>query len=45
MLARAEGRRIVPQFFIDDTGIGGYDELYSLEKRGTLDTLLAGLEQ
>jgi glutaredoxin 3 len=45
MLARAEGCRTVPQIFIDDIGIGGYDELYSLEKKGTLDTLLAGLEQ
>ena len=45
MLARAEGRRTVSQIFIDDIGIGGYDELYSLEKKGALDTLLAGSEQ
>lgn len=45
MLARAEGRRTVPQIFIHDIGIGGYDELYGLDKKGALDTLLAGTEQ
>ena len=45
MLARAEGRRTVPQIFIDDIGIGGYDELYGLDKKGALYTLLAGTEQ
>ena len=45
MRARAEGHPTVPQIFIDDISIGGYDELYSLEKKGALDTLLARLEQ
>ncbi len=35
------GRRTVPQIFIDDESIGGFDELYSLEQQGKLDVLLA----
>lgn len=41
MRARS-GRRTVPQIFIGDTPIGGFDELYALEKSGELDKLLAG---
>ncbi|MBD2654794.1 glutaredoxin 3 [Synechocystis sp. FACHB-383] len=41
MAARAEGRRTVPQIFINDQGIGGCDQLYSLDSRGQLDPLLA----
>ncbi|MEM9529816.1 MAG: glutaredoxin 3 [Pseudomonadota bacterium] len=37
MLARAEGRRTVPQIFIDGRGIGGYTELYRLEQAGGLE--------
>ena len=40
MLLRAEGRRTVPQIFINDLGIGGCDDLYALEKAGKLDSLL-----
>jgi glutaredoxin 3 len=36
------GRRTVPQIFINDASIGGYDELARLESRGVLDRLLAG---
>lgn len=36
------GRRSVPQIFIGDRHIGGYDELNALNKSGELDTLLAG---
>lgn len=36
------GRRTVPQIFIGDTPIGGFDELYALDKSGELDKLLAG---
>lgn len=38
----AEGRRTVPQIFINDQAIGGYDDLYALDKAGKLDALLAG---
>lgn len=34
------GRRTVPQIFINDDPIGGFDELYSLEQQGKLDDLL-----
>lgn len=40
MLARSGGRRTVPQIFIGDRHVGGFDELYALEKAGTLDALL-----
>ncbi|MDP1574933.1 MAG: glutaredoxin 3 [Coxiellaceae bacterium] len=40
MLLRAEGRRTVPQIFINDRGIGGCDDLYALEQAKKLDTLL-----
>lgn len=40
MLARAEGRRTVPQIFIDDAAIGGCDELLMLDHQGKLDPLL-----
>jgi glutaredoxin 3 len=36
----ASGRRTVPQIFIDEQSIGGFDELYELEQSGQLDTLL-----
>lgn len=35
------GRRTVPQIFIDDEYIGGYDDLASLNHAGKLDALLA----
>ena len=42
MVARGtHGRRSVPQIFINDKHIGGSDDLYSLERQGQLDTLLA----
>lgn len=34
------GRRTVPQIFINDEPIGGFDELYSLDQQGELDRLL-----
>lgn len=40
MLAKAEGRRTVPQIFINDKPIGGYDDLHALDVDGKLDPLL-----
>ncbi|ABD01126.1 glutaredoxin 3 [Synechococcus sp. R55.6] len=40
MAKRANGRRSVPQIFINDQHIGGCDDLYALEARGQLDLLL-----
>ena len=34
------GSRTVPQIFIDGQPVGGFDELYELEKSGELDRLL-----
>jgi glutaredoxin 3 len=39
-LMRSTGRRTVPQIFIGDRHVGGSDELYALEQRGELDTML-----
>lgn len=33
--------RTVPQIFINNEFIGGFDQLYALEKEGKLDQLLA----
>ncbi|MGB8709848.1 MAG: glutaredoxin domain-containing protein, partial [Methyloceanibacter sp.] len=41
MIERAFGRRTVPQIFINDTHVGGYDELAELERAAKLDALLA----
>lgn len=35
------GRNTVPQIFVGDTHIGGFDELYALDQSGELDKLLA----
>jgi len=44
MVARgSDGRRSVPQVFIDDQHVGGCDDLYSLERQGRLDALIAGV--
>lgn len=40
MTARADGRRTVPQIFIDDVGIGGSDDLHRLDAEGRLDAML-----
>jgi glutaredoxin 3 len=41
MAERANGRRSVPQIFINDQHIGGCDDIYTLEKSGKLDQLLS----
>jgi glutaredoxin 3 len=40
MVTKAHGRRTVPQIFIGDTHVGGYDDMAALERRGRLDPLL-----
>ncbi|MDJ0896664.1 MAG: glutaredoxin 3 [Alphaproteobacteria bacterium] len=40
MIDRAGGRRTVPQIFIDDTHVGGSDDLAALEQAGKLDQML-----
>lgn len=34
------GRRTVPQIFIGERHVGGFDELYALDRAGELDPLL-----
>ncbi|MCP4300541.1 MAG: glutaredoxin 3 [Gammaproteobacteria bacterium] len=36
------GKQTVPQIFVGDTPIGGFDELCALDKSGELDKMLAG---
>lgn len=36
------GRRTVPQIYIGDYHVGGYDDLASLDRAGRLTALLAG---
>ena len=35
------GRRTVPQIFINETHVGGYDDLVALDRAGGLEPLLA----
>ncbi|HTN60007.1 MAG TPA: glutaredoxin 3 [Devosia sp.] len=42
MTERAHGRRTVPQIFIGQTHVGGYDDMAALERAGGLDALLQG---
>jgi glutaredoxin 3 len=39
-MERLSGRRTVPQIFIDDKSIGGYDDLSALDKSGELNNLM-----
>lgn len=41
MQRRAPAARTVPQIFIGDTHVGGFDELAALDRAGKLDALLA----
>ena len=36
------GRRTVPQIFIGATHVGGFDDLYALDRAGKLVPMLAG---
>jgi glutaredoxin 3 len=36
------GRRTVPQIYIGDTHVGGFDDLSALDRLGKLDSLLQG---
>ncbi|MEO1240040.1 MAG: glutaredoxin domain-containing protein, partial [Pseudomonadota bacterium] len=42
MMDRANGRHTVPQIFIGETHVGGFDDLNALDRAGKLDALLAG---
>ena len=42
MVHRSAGGRTVPQIFIGDRHIGGFDDMYALDRAGKLDPMLAG---
>ena len=42
MLAKANGKRTVPQIFIGSTHVGGFDDLNALDQQGRLTPLLQG---
>ncbi len=41
-MMRITGRRTVPQIFIGERHVGGFDDLAELDAAGELDPLLAG---
>lgn len=42
-LAKRTGRQTVPQIFVGQTHVGGYDDLRALDRAGKLDPLLASV--
>jgi len=42
MTQRSNGGRTVPQIFIGQTHVGGFDDMNALDRAGKLDPLLAG---
>ncbi len=40
MMQRSGGRRTVPQIFIGERHVGGFDDLIALDRAGELDALL-----
>ena len=41
-MTQRSGRHTVPQIFIGETSIGGYDDMAALDRAGKLDPLLTG---
>ncbi len=39
-MEKLSGRRSVPQIFVGDQPVGGFDDLYTLDQEGELDKLL-----
>lgn len=39
-MTRISGRRTVPQIFVGETHVGGFDDLSALDRAGKLDPLL-----
>ena len=42
LMMQRTGRRTVPQIYIGDTHVGGFDDLHALDQAGGLDALLKG---
>ncbi len=41
-MMQRSGRRTVPQIWIGECHVGGFDDLWALEQEGSLDTLIEG---
>ncbi len=41
MIEKSGGKRTVPQIFINNNYIGGFDDLSALDRKGELDKILA----
>lgn len=44
-MMKKTGRRTVPQIYIGDTHVGGFDDLNALDQAGKLQTLLQGTSE
>ena len=42
LMMQKTGRRTVPQIYVGETHVGGFDDLYALDQAGRLDSLLKG---
>jgi glutaredoxin 3 len=42
IMMQKTGRRTVPQIYVGETHVGGFDDLYALDQAGRLDPLLNG---
>ena len=42
LMMQKTGRRTVPQIYIGDTHVGGFDDLSALDRAGRLEPLLRG---
>jgi glutaredoxin 3 len=42
VMMQKTGRRTVPQIYVGETHVGGFDDLYALDQAGKLDPLLKG---
>jgi glutaredoxin 3 len=42
LMMEKTGRRTVPQIYIGETHVGGFDDLSALDREGKLDPLLQG---
>ena len=40
MIKKSSGKRTIPQIFIEDYHVGGYEELKALENKNELDSLI-----
>lgn len=40
MIEKSDNRTTVPQIFINDVGVGGFDDIRALDQQGKLDPLL-----